>query len=129
MSSTMSQLPVRQHSAGSLLRPYFQHWMPSTKSCVPPRSLVPQVNAYANSLIVFKPFTASRASWNLNWALYRVRRLDIALPLHWLDCLYSISTLTSGPLFGVNYSHEQKGSSLERLGEYRRDGFVLGHAG
>src|SRR5882724_10054500 len=46
MSSTMSQLPVRQHSAGSLLRPYFQHWMPSTKSCVPPRSLVPQVNAY-----------------------------------------------------------------------------------
>ena len=31
----------------SLLRPYFQHWMPSPTSYVPPRSLVPQVNAYS----------------------------------------------------------------------------------
>src|SRR5882724_13551925 len=66
MSSTMSQLPVRQHSAGSLLRPYFQHWMPSTKSCVPPRSLVPQVNAYKSVSI---PGTQVRL-WDARRELY-----------------------------------------------------------
>jgi hypothetical protein len=36
-------------------------------------------------LIVFNPFAASRASWNLNWGLSLVRFVDIELTLHWLD--------------------------------------------
>jgi len=43
---------VKQRSAGSLLRPYFQHWMPSTRSCVLPHSSVPQVNAYLKSMSI-----------------------------------------------------------------------------
>jgi hypothetical protein len=45
----MSQPPVRQRSAGNRLRPCFPPLLTLNRACVPPRSSVPQVNAYPYS--------------------------------------------------------------------------------
>jgi hypothetical protein len=44
-----------------------------------------------------------------------MRFLDIALTLHWLGSSYPFSTLTSGPVSGVNYTGEHAEIAVDRL--------------